>query len=66
MINLKNRFVGNRQKLTKSDIVDAVFGVRRRGGVDLWVDIAVVMVFVAGFCNKNSKICIECEKKNIC
>ena len=48
------------------DIVDAAFGVRRRGGVDLWVDIAdiaVVIVSVAGFCNKNSKICIGCQKK---
>jgi len=34
------------------DIVVVVFAVRGRGRVDLWVDIAVVMLSVAGFCNK--------------
>ena len=52
MINFKTDLSGTDKKLTKMDIVDAVFGVRRRGGVDLWLDIAVLMVFVAGFCNK--------------
>ena len=48
------------------DIVDAAFGDRRRGRVDLWVDIAdiaVDIVSAAGFCNKIVKFILDLKGK---
>jgi len=39
-------------KLTNLDIFVAVFGIRERGRVDLWIDIVIDIVSDGGFCNK--------------